>query len=261
MVEYSNNKDFLKTLSRGLTLIKSFDKENPKMTLSEVATRNSMSRASARRFVLTLESLGYLLRVGDYFQLTANILDIGHHFLENLNFIEIITPFMREVSHILGKACSASILNGTDIVYVARIPSQQQILSVNLNIGSHLPAYCTSMGRILLADLSDEELEDYFRKAQLKSYTDRTVIDTEKLRQIILKVKKDGYSLVNQELEKSLRAIAVPVRNSSGRVICSINVGIPVGQVKLSEITSDYLPVLIAAADKSEKGLVHHSVI
>lgn len=261
MEELPNSKDFLKTLSRGLSLIRSFDFENPKMTLSEVARKNNMSRASARRFVLTLESLGYLVRSGDYFQLTANILDIGYNYLQNLNFIEIITPYMREVSQNLGKACSASILNGTDIVYVARIPSQQQILSVNLNIGSHLPAYCTSMGRIMLADLSKEDLEEYFQMAQLKNYTDKTVTDPEKLRHIILKVKKDGYSIVNQELEKSLQAIAVPVHNNEGHVICSMNVGMPVGQVNMNQVMSEYLPVLKTAAQKAEKALIHHTDI
>jgi IclR family pca regulon transcriptional regulator len=259
MVQGINNKDFLKTLSRGLSLIKSFDRETPKMTLTEVAKKNHMSRASARRFVLTLESLGYLERIEDYFQLTPNILDIGKHYLENLNFIEIITPFMREVSQKVGKACSASILNGMDIVYIARIPSQQQILSVNLNIGSHLPAYCTSMGRIMLSDLSEGDLELYLKKAALTSYTDKTIVDPDQLRQVIRKVKKEGYSLVNQELEKSLRAIAVPVRNNSGRVICAINVGIPVGQVKMDEVISNYLPVLKAAAKKAEKGLTYHA--
>lgn len=261
MEELRNSKDFLKTLARGISLIKSFDFDNPKMTLSEVARKNNMSRASARRFVLTLEDLGYLVRSGDYFQLSANILDIGNNYLQNLDFIEIITPYMREVSQNLGKACSASILNDTDIVYVARIPSQQQILSVNLNIGSHLPAYCTSMGRIMLADLSIEDLEDYFQKAQLKSYTDKTVTDPEKLRRIISKVKKDGYSIVNQELEKSLQAIAVPVRNSEGRVICSMNIGMPVGQVKMNQVMSEYLPVLKNAAGKAEKALTHHTDI
>jgi len=261
MEESVNNKDFLKTLSRGLSLIKSFDKETPRMTLSEVAKKNNMSRASARRFVLTLETLGYLMRVGDYFQLTANILNIGHQYLENLNFIEVITPFMRDVSQKLGKACSASILNGTDIVYVARIPSQQQILSVNLNIGSHLPAFCTSMGRVMLASLSEEELELYFKQSEIKQYTDKTITDTHQLKTIIKKVKKDGYSIVNQELEKSLRAIAVPIRNNRGQVLCAMNVGIPVGQVKMNEIISYYLPVIKAAAKQAERGLAHHPML
>ena len=258
MLDRENNKDFLKTLARGLDLIKSFDHDTPKMTLSEVARKNAMSRASARRFVLTLENLGYLIKVGDGFQLSVNILDLSSQYLLNLDFIQVITPFMREVSQKLGKACSAGILNGPDIVYVARIPSQQQILSVNLNIGSNLPAFCTSMGRVLLADLSDADLDEYLRKVELHSYTEKTVKDISQLAKIILQVRQDGFSIVDQELEMSLRAIAVPVHNNFGKVVCAMNVGVPVGQVKMNEVISTYLPVIKEAAEKAEQSLLHH---
>jgi len=258
MTEPGNNKDFLKTLDRGLAVIKSFDGDTPRMTLSQVAHKTSMSRASARRFLLTLENLGYVIKVDGGFQLTARILEIGHQFLSNLNFIEVITPFMREVSRKLYKACSASILNDSDIVYVARIPSQHQILSVNLNIGSRLPAYCTSMGRILLGNLAEEELEMHLDNTDLNSYTPFTITDKQKLIGLIQLAKKEGYCIVNQELEENLCAIAVPVRNKDGTVLCAINVGMPVGQVKMKEIKATYLPALKEAAAKSEVILAHH---
>jgi IclR family pca regulon transcriptional regulator len=258
--ELNNDKDYLKTLARGLQLIRSFGNESPRMTLSEVARKNSMSRASARRFLLTLQKLGYIVKTDEYFQLTAKILEIGHRYLANLDFIDVITPLMREVSRKLYKACSASILNETDIVYIARIPSQHQILSVNLNIGSRLPAYCTSMGRVLLGNLSEEELKEYFRKANLVPRTPRTVTDPEELRRIIRQVKSDGYCLVNQELEESLCSISVPVRNRKGNILCAINVGMPVGQVSRKEILSDYLPALKEAAAKAEQLLAHQQL-
>ena len=214
------NKDFLKTLDRGLAVIKSFDGDTPRMTLSEVARKNSMSRASARRFLLTLQSLGYVIKVDYNFQLTAKILEVGHQFLSNLNFIEVITPFLREASRLLYKACSASILNETDIVYIARIPSQHQILSVNLNIGSRLPAYCTSMGRVLLGNLNAQELDAYFKKADLVSLTPHTVTDIKNLHNIIKQTRIDGYSIVNQELEENLCSVAVPYVTSRER--CSV---------------------------------------
>jgi len=257
MTESGNNKDFLKTLDRGLAVIKSFDGDTPRMTPSEVAYKNSMSRASARRFLLTLQSLGYVIKVDDSFQLTAKILEVGHQFLSNLNFIEVITPFMREASRKLYKACSASILNETDIVYIARIPSQHQILSVNLNIGSRLPAYCTSMGRILLGNLSAPELDAYFNQADLLSHTPHTVTDVKKLLKLIKQARTDGYCIVNQELEENLCSVAVPICNKQGKVLCAINVGMPVGQLKIEEITSEYLPVLQEAASRAEAILAH----
>jgi IclR family pca regulon transcriptional regulator len=253
-----SNKDFLKTLDKGLAVVKSFDKDSPRTTLSEVAQKNNMSRASARRFLLTLQSLGYVIKVDDSFQLTAKILELGHQFLKNLNFIEVITPFMREASRKLYKACSASILHETDIVYIARIPSQHQILSVNLNIGSRLPAYCTSMGRILLGNMTEDELNIYFSHAALVPHTPHTITNINKLRQIIKQARIDGYCIVNQELEENLCSVAVPIHNQQGKVLCAINVGMPVGQLKIREIKSNYLPVLQEASSKAEAILAHH---
>ncbi|MCD6566997.1 MAG: helix-turn-helix domain-containing protein [Bacteroidales bacterium] len=254
----NKDKDFLKTLARGIDLIKSFDTENPHMTLTEAARKNDMSRASTRRFLLTLKRLGFILQVNDRFQLTAKILDIGYQYLANLDFIEVIIPFMREVSRKLGKACSAAVLDGVDVIYVARIPSQQQILSVNLHIGSRLPAYCTSIGRVLLASLSDKELKSYFDRAELTSRTQQTVISEKKLREIIKQVRLDGYAVVDQELEESLRSIAVPVHNRKGDVLCSMNVGMPVGRIKMKNAVTACLPVLKEAAEKAEMLLAHH---
>jgi len=252
MTGTNHSKDFLKTLDKGMMVIKSFDSESPRMTLTQVASKTKMSRASARRFLLTLQDLGYVIKVDDSFQLTAKILEIGHQYLSNLNFIEVITPFMREVSRKLFKACSASILNDTDIVYVARIPSQHQILSVNLNIGSRLPAYCTSMGRVLLGNLNEEELNLHFEQAHLISHTTHTVTEVGKLRKLVSLVREDGYCIVNQELEENLCSVAVPVRNQQGQILCAINVGMPVGKLKVRDITQDYLPVLQEAASKAE---------
>ena len=254
----NNDKDFLKTLARGIDLIKSFDMGNPRMTLTEVARKNDMSRASARRFLLTLKRIGFIMQVDDRFQLTAKILDIGYQYLANLDFIEVITPFMREVSRRLGKACSAAVLGGMDVIYIARIPSQQQILSVNLHIGSRLPAYCTSIGRVLLASLSDKELKSYFNRAELTSRTRQTVTSEKELRKIIKQVRLDGYAVVDQELEESLRSIAVPVHNNKGDVLCSMNVGMPVGRIKMKNAVTACLPVLKEAAEKAEMVLAHH---
>ena len=172
--------------------------------------------------------------------------------------IEVITPFMREASRLLYKACSASILNETEIVYIARIPSQHQILSVNLNVGSRLPAYCTSMGRVLLGNMTGKELDTYFKHADLISHTPHTVTDIKKLHKLIKQTRIDGYSIVNQELEENLCSVAVPICNKQRKVLCSINVGMPVSQLKIEEITTEILPVLQEAASRAEAILAHH---
>ena len=167
------------------------------------------------------------------------------------------TPLSEE-SRKLYKACSASILNESDVVYVARIPSQHQILSVNLSIGSRLPAYCTSMGRVLLGNLSEDELDLHLSEAELLSHTKHTITDIPTLREIIVQARIQGYCIVNQELEESLCSVAVPVHNRQGKVLCAINVGMSVGQLKIGDVTKEYLPVLKEAASRAESILAHH---
>jgi len=254
----SEDKDFLKTLDRGLAVIKSFDSETPSMTLTKVARKNGMSRASARRFLKTLSRLGYVLQVGNTYQLTARILDIAYCYLNNLDFLDVITPIMREVNRKLGKACSIAVLDGEDVVYIARAHATQKILSVNLQVGSRLPAFCTSMGRVLLATLPENRREEFLRDAKLKAYTAHTITDPDRLRELLHQVKQDGYAIVDQELEESLCAMAIPIHNRAGIVVCAMNVGLPASQIAIGDLIDTHLPVLKDAAQKAEQLLAHH---
>ncbi len=254
-----HDKDFLKTLARGLALITSFEPQHSAMTVAEVARKNRMSRASARRFLLTLKHLGYVIQVDDRFQLTAKILGLGYLSLASLDFIESITPFMKEVTQKLERSCSAAVLEEGDIVYVARIPYQRNIISVNLQIGSRLPAYATSMGRVLLAELSDEELDRYLAESEFEKLAPHTVTDPEQLKNIILKARRDGYALAEQQLELSLRSLAIPIRNRHGTVLCAINVSMPAETIVAEEAIGSYLPVLRKTAARIEQVLAGHT--
>jgi IclR family pca regulon transcriptional regulator len=164
-------------------------------------------------------------------------------------FSNVATEFLQKVAERTSESCSASVLDGPDIVYVARVAAQR-ILSISLSIGARLPAYCTSMGRVLLAALPEPELEDYLSKVQLRRRTPQTVTDKERLRQIISEVCREGYALTDGELEEGLRSIAVPVRSSGGRVIAALNVSTQVGRVSKSQMVKEFLPELRKAAQR-----------
>ncbi len=241
-------KDYLKTLAKGLELIKSFDGVAP-MTLSEVAKVNSLSRATARRHLHTLRHLGYMTQVGDRFQLTPKILDIGHSYLSSLNFAEVLTPFMIELSHQLNRPCSAAILDGNEIVYVLHI-GRAEFISINLTVGSRLPAYATSIGQVLLSGLPDEELEEFLKEGSFPRLTSFTITDKDELRKAIRKARVDGHALVDQQLEMGLRSVGVPLRSRMGKFVCGISVSRFNEDVSAEESTRRYLPAMLETAEK-----------
>ena len=243
-----SEKDFLKTLAKGLELIKSFDGVAP-MTLSEVAKANNLSRAAARRHLHTLRHLGYMTQIGDKFQLTPKILDIGHSYLSSLNFAEVLAPFMIELSHSLNRPCSAAILDGDEIVFVLHI-GRAEFISINLTVGSRLQAYATSIGQVLLSGLQDEELEEFLKERTFPRLTSFTITDKDELRKAIKKVRVDGYALVDQQLEMGLRSVAVPLRSRTGKIVCAISVSRFNEDVSPEESTGAYLPAMLETAEK-----------
>lgn len=258
-----NPKDFVASLARGIDIIRSFTappgNERPgaptpvgptdALTLSQVAVRAGVARAVARRFLLTLADLGYVATDGKYFRLTARVLDLGYAYLSSMPFSNLATEFLQEVSEQTKESCSASVLDGQDIVYVARVATRR-ILSISLSIGTRLPANCTSMGRVLLAALPQSELEKYLEQVQLPRRTPQTVTDKSRLREILAEVSREDYALTNGELEEGLRSIAVPVRSSGGRVVAAINISTQVGRVTKSQMLKEFLPVLRVAAHR-----------
>lgn len=240
------DKEFLTTFARGLEVIKSFDAQSPKMTLSELAKKNGLSRASARRFLLTLQTLGYVASVDKQFSLTAKILDLGYSYLSSLNLTEVITPFIERVAHQLNESCSATVLDGHEIVYIARIP-RKELIPISLQIGARLPAYATSPGRVFLAALPEDQLQSFLNSVDFRQLTPRTICP-KNLPDELNKVRLQGYAIVDQELELGMRAVAVPVYDRRQQLVFAINVSSHISTVSLKDIVDKFIPIMQQAA-------------
>ena len=219
------------------------------MTLSEVAAGTGLTRAGARRILLTLAQLGYVTVEGRQFRLSARILDLGFAYLSSMPFWDLAEPIMEALVDQVHESCSASVLDGTDIVYVLRIPTHK-IMTISLGPGSRLPAWCTSMGRVLLSGLDDAEVEAVLRRSKLEARTPRTVTDRAELRRLIAEVRAKGWALVNQELEEGLVSISAPIRQRSGRILAAMNVSGQANRTPPQQMVKRFLPPLRAAADR-----------
>jgi IclR family pca regulon transcriptional regulator len=226
------------------------------LTLSEAAARTGLARAVVRRFLYTLVELGYVITDGKYFRLTAKILDLGFAYLSSFSLPKIAERFLEEVTLETKESSSASVLDGEDIVYVARVQTRR-IISISLGIGSRLPAFCTSMGRVLLAHLPSEELEKFLKTANLRRFTERTICDPETLRKELRNVRKQGYALVDQELEIGLRSLALPVFASHSQAVAAINIGTQAARTSKNELLQHFLPVLRTAAKNISSCIGH----
>ena len=215
---------FVQSVERALAVIKTFSADHPELTLSEIARHTGMTRAAARRFVLTLTDLGYLGVVDRKFHLRPTVLELGHTYLSVLSLPQVATPHLTLLSERLHETTSLAVLEGDDIVYVARI-GPRRVIASGLTVGTRLPAYLTSHGRIQLAYLPDDQLDDYLARVRLEPRTAQTVTDPEQLRRRLRQARAQGWCLVDQELEEGVTSIAVPVRNGAGRVVASVNVG------------------------------------
>jgi IclR family pca regulon transcriptional regulator len=254
--------DFVQSLARGLSVIRAFDAEHPELTLSDVARRAGMTRAAARRFLLTLESLGYVAPStgsgnGRAFRLTPRVLELGFSYLSSLSLPEIVQPHLEALSREVDESVSAAVLDGSDIVYVARVPTRR-IMSVRITIGTRFPAFATSMGRVLLADLPDDAADVALAASRLERFTDRTMTDAGELRTELDAVRAQGWSVVDGELEPGLRSIAAPLRGRDGRVIAAVNVSTSATRDSVEHLLEAYRPPLLrtAAAIDAELRLV-----
>lgn len=247
---------FVQSLARGLDVIRAFDAEHPSMTLTDVAKRTGLSRATARRFLLTLAELGYVRTDGKHFELTAQVLQLGYAFLSGHTLAELAEPVLEELSSRLNESASASVLDGTDVVYIARVHTRR-IMRVGISVGSRFPAYATSMGRVLLAHLGDDELDAALAARPLERLTPNTITDSAALRRELSTVREQGWCLVDQELEIGLRSIAVPVLSPEGTVAAALNVSmstLPAGGNGLGT-AMDVLPMLQQSATRIEAAL------
>lgn len=243
----AGNPDFVLSLARGLKVIECFEGHIEGRSVAEIANDACLSRASVRRLLLTLEMLGYAESSRRVYHLKTRVLKLGVSYLSSTSVIAAAQPVLERITGILGESASMSMLDGDRIVYVAR-SAASRVLSVGLSVGSRLPAYCTSMGRVLLAALPEEQLDAYLRNLRPRAYTAKTVTDPEKLRAVVLKARKDGFALVNEELEAGLRALSVPVCNRQSRVVAAINVGAHALRIDQKQMLRRCLPVLRESA-------------
>jgi IclR family pca regulon transcriptional regulator len=234
--------EFVQSLERGLTVIKSFSRDPPTLTLSEIAERAGLNRAAARRFLLTLKDLGYVETDGRAFALRPRVLELGYAYLSSLPVWEVAKPHMEELADKVMETTSASVLDGADIVFVARVGGKR-IMNMTLGVGSRLPAWATAMGRILLAELSPEQLDRYFQKVALDPLTERTITDEKRLRNIIGKADEQGWILVDQEVEDGIRSLAVPIRNPDGRAEVALTVCSHAFRVSAERVKKEFLPL------------------
>lgn len=246
--EFSGDPNFMTSLARGLLVIQAFSQQKLQLSISQLSKRTGLSRASVRRCLYTLSKLGFAgTEDGRNFFLRPRVLTLGHSYLSSMPLATAAQPILDHLSQILHESCSIALLDGTEIVYVARA-TVTRIMAIDLGVGTRLPAFCTSMGRVLLANLPGEQLESLLPRIEFTRYTDRTITSLEKLRQALATVRREGYAIIDQELEVGLRSMAVPVQNPAGRVVAAINVGAHGQRVSIQDMLTRFLPYLRAAA-------------
>ena len=246
-MEEPQSADFVQSLARGLAVIRVFDADHPQLSLSEVARRAAIPAAAARRFLRTLESLGYVRADGRSFSLTPRVLELGFSYLSALSLPEVVQPHLERLSREVDESASAAVLSGPDIVYVARVPTRR-IMTVGITIGTSFPAYATSMGRVLLAALPEAERGAVLAAAEPRALTERTITDSDALAAELDRIAEQGWALVDGELEAGLRSLAAPVRGRDGRVIAAVNVSMSATRHPVEYVREHHLPRLLEAA-------------
>jgi IclR family transcriptional regulator, pca regulon regulatory protein len=248
------SSDFVQSLERGLMVIRAFDDENRELALSDVARSTGLTRAAARRFLLTLVQLGYVHFDGKLFSLRPRVLELGFAYLSSLTLPEVSQPHMESLVAKVNESSSISVLDDTEVVYVVRVPTRR-IMTITIAVGTRLPAYATSMGRVLLAGLEPDVLEERLSRIELEPLTSRTVTDRHKFTEILDGVRRQGYAMVDQELEDGLRSAAVPIRDASGSVVSALNVSVHASRATLQVLRRDFLPLALETAAAIEADL------
>lgn len=254
---FTGDPDFMTSLARGLAVIHAFQERKRQLTIAQISHRTEIPRAAVRRCLLTLMKLGYVATDGRTWSLLPKVLTLGHAYLSSTPLAVTAQPILDRLSDQLHEACSMATLEGDEVLYLAHSATPQRLISVDLSVGSRLPAYCTSMGRVLLAGLSDAALEDYLARADLQIKTSRTLHTPEALRENIAEIRRQGWVIVDQELETGLRSLAVPLHDSAGQVLAALNVGTHVSRVSRKELETRFLPVLLQASEELSTRLFH----
>jgi IclR family pca regulon transcriptional regulator len=245
----SEDPDFVNALARGLAVITAFGQQSEQMTLTEVAEKLELTRGTTRRFLLTLEALGYLRSDGKTFRLTPKTLDLGYAYLSSLPLWRTAQPIMQEVVNEIDESCSLGVLEDHDVVYIARIPPKHSTF-IHVPPGTRMPAHLNAMGQVLLSGLSSTDLDQYLASAKLDAVTQYTLVEPQAIRKKIERVAKDGYAISDQQLEIGMRSIAVPVRSKNGHMEASINATVGGNRAGREDLIKRLLPVLRRAASQ-----------
>ena len=248
IAEFAGDPNFMASLARGLAVINAFQERKRHLTIAQISHRTEIPRAAVRRCLYTLMQLGYATTDGRTYSLLPKVLTLGHAYLSSTPLAVTAQPYLDRISEQLHEACNLATLEGEQVLYIARSAVPQRLISVDLSVGSRLPAYCTSMGRVLLAALDDDSLHDYLSHADLLAKTSRTLHTPEALWQCLQQVRQQGWCIVDQELEQGLRSLAVPVYDSAGHVLAAMNVSTHAGRVPASELEKRFLPIMLAAS-------------
>jgi IclR family transcriptional regulator, pca regulon regulatory protein len=254
IVNNDRGPEFVQSLERGLAVIRAFDADHPELGLSDVARTTGLTRATARRFLLTLVHLGYVRQEGNRFSLRPRVLELGFSYLSALSLPEVAQPHMETLVAHVNESSSIAVLDDTEIIYVVRVPTTR-IMSITIAVGTRLPAYPTSMGRVLLAALDPESLDERLARMELRPLTEATVTDAAALRRVVERVGKEGWAMVDQELEQGVRSVAVPIRGSDGAVAAALNVSVHASRMTLAGLRRDVLPRLLGTAAAIEAEL------
>lgn len=238
---------FVQSLARGLSVITAFDGDHPEMTLTEVATRVGLSRATARRFLHTLVELNYVRTDGRTFVLTPQVLRLGTAYLSGLGLPQVAQPHLERLSTEVGESTSAAVLDGDEIVYVARVATRR-IMSVGITVGTRFPAYATSMGRVLLAGLAAPDLDAYLARADLRALAPGALHDVRALRDELDRVREQGWAAIDQELEPGLRSLAAPITDADGQVVAALNISAASSPAGIDQLVAASLPPLLETA-------------
>ena len=236
--------DLIGGFAKGLSVIETFNQQREKLSIADVARLTGLERASARRCLLTLVHEGYAEFDGKFFRLTAHVLKLGYAYLSSTPLPRIIQPFLEQLSEAIHESSSASILDAGEIVYVAR-SAQRRVMLIGLNVGSRLPAYCASMGRVMLAALPEDEARRRLEAVKREKHTPKTLTGMADLMKELARVREQGYALIDEELELGLRSIAVPIYDSRGTVVAAANVGAQAMRVSSESLVQDVLPRLL----------------
>lgn len=244
----TGDPDFMTSLARGLAVVQAFQERKRHLTIAQISHRTEIPRAAVRRCLHTLIKLGYATTDGRTYSLLPKVLTLGHAYLSSTPLAVSAQPYLDRMSEQMHEACNMATLEGEDILYIARSATTQRLISVDLSVGGRLPAYCTSMGRILLAALDDVSLRDYLDHADLQARTRRTLHTPQALLECLHQVRQQGWCIVDQELEQGLRSIAVPVYDASGQVLAALNISTHAGRVSRDDLQQRFLPGLLEAS-------------